>query len=204
MRRLLLVLLLLTSLASAKTKLLTSWKSPAAANAHPYKKVLIIGMSPNTGHRADFEDDLAAALTVQHIEVIPGNQLLYRPEGTVMDPNYIREQIKANHIDAVIVARLVSVHESVTYVPPQAIAPYPYYGSLYGYYGYVAPIVYTPGYLREEKKVRVESNFYGVTGDETVLLWTGTSDTFNPKNADKVIKGVVELVSTELRKDGFF
>ncbi|WP_041855462.1 hypothetical protein [Candidatus Korobacter versatilis] len=203
MKRLLIIILLLPCVASAKAKLLTSWKSPAAAT-HAYKKVLIIGMSPNPGHRADFEDDLAAALTANHVEVVPGNQLLLRPEGAVMDPNYIREQIKANHIDAVIVARLVSIHESVTYVPPQAMAPYPYYGSFYGYYGYVAPIVCTPGYLREEKKVRVEGNFYGVAGDDTVLLWTGTSDTFNPKNADKVIKGVVELFSGELRKDGFF
>jgi hypothetical protein len=33
------------------------------------------------------------------------------------------------------------------------------------------------------------------------LIWTGISDTFNPKSAPKVIEGVVKLVAQELEKE---
>jgi hypothetical protein len=32
-------------------------------------------------------------------------------------------------------------------------------------------------------------------------VWTGMSDSFNPKNADKVIAGLVKLVVKELEKE---
>jgi len=58
--------------------------------------------------------------------------------------------------------------------------------------------------LIEEKTVRIETNVYAISGADGQLVWTGTSDTFNPKDARKVINGVVKLVSSELKKDGVF
>jgi len=199
MKRVLIVLLLATTFASAKTKLVMGWKNPQAPSGH-FKNVLVIGISANPGRRSDFEDALSASLTQAGIQVTPGNQVLLRPDASPVDLNYLREQVKHFKYDCVIVSRLVSVKESVTYIPPQALAPYPYYGTFYGYYGYVAPIVYTPGYLQEDKTVRIETNVYAVTPPDGQLVWTGTSDTFNPKDAQKVIKSVVDLVTKELNK----
>ncbi len=185
----------------AKSKLITSWKNPQVAGGH-FKKVLVIGMSANPGRRSDFEDALAASLTRPGVEVIAGNEILLRPDASPLNLNYVRDQIKAYNIDAVVVSRLVSVKDSVTYIPPDYGFPYPYYGSFYGYYGAISPIVYSPGYLIEEKTVRIETNVYAITPPDGQLLWTGTSDTFNPKDAQKVIKGVVQLVTEHLTKDG--
>ena len=78
--------------------------------------------------------------------------------------------------------------------------PYPYYGSFYGYYGAVYPVVYSPDYLREDTTVRVETNVYTVTSGEGQLVWTGVSDTFNPRSADKVIDGLCKLIVKELQE----
>jgi len=160
-------------------------------------------MSTKPGVRADFEDALSKLVTRDGVEAIPGNTILLRPEDTKLDINYLKAQIKEFKIDAVIVSRLVKVETSVTYVPGQAYAmPYPYYRSFYGYYGAVYPVVYSPDYLREDTTVRVETNVYDTRTPDGEIVWTGTSDTFNPRSADKAIDGVSKLIVKELSKDG--
>jgi hypothetical protein len=60
--------------------------------------------------------------------------------------------------------------------------------------------VYSPDYLREDTTVRVETNVYAVTSGEGELVWTGVSDTFNPRSADKVIDALSKLLVKELTK----
>jgi hypothetical protein len=187
--------------ANAKAvKLLVSWKNPNYSGQKPHR-ILVIGMSENPEVRADFEDDLSAAIASDAIEVIPGNHILLRPDSPEVDSNYLKGQIRDFKIDAVIVSRLVKVEKTATYIPGHSYSvPYPYYRSFYGYYGTVWGQVYTPGYLREDTTVRVETNFYAVAPADGELIWTGTSESFNPKSAQKVIDGLVKLIVKELTK----
>ncbi len=182
------------------TKLITSWKNPEYSGAR-FHRILVLGMSANPGVRADFEDALSKLVARDGVEAVPGNTILLRPEGTKLDLNYLKTQVKEFKIDAVIVSRLVKVDKNLTYVPGQPyMMPYPYYGTFYGYYSALYPVVYSPDYLREDTTVRVETNVYAVTSGEGTLVWTGTSDTFNPKSADKVIDGLSKLIVKELQK----
>lgn len=198
-----LVLAAATLSLGKSSKLRMSWKNPAYSSANKFHRVLALGLSDKTVVRVDFEDSLAAELSSKGYEAVPGNTILLRPAGTQLDLNYLREQIRANHIEAVVVSRLVKVDDTVTYVPGTAyFAPYPYYNSFYGYYGTLYPVVYTPGYLQQEKKVRIETNLYFVNGaPDGQLVWTGITDTFNPSNVHKAIKGLVDLVVTKMQKD---
>ena len=189
--------------AAKSTKLITSWKNPQSTTGH-FKKILVIGVSARPGRRADFEDALSQSLAKPGIEVVPGNSILLRPDTSPIDLDYLRTQIRDFKIDAVVLSRLVSVKESVTYVPPEVAFPYPYYGSFYGYYRTITPVVYSPGYLIEDKTVRIETNVYGITAADGELVWTGTSDTFNPKDVQKAIHSVVKVVTKQLKKDGIF
>jgi hypothetical protein len=194
--------MLATSLASGKsTKLVASWKNPAYPPTS-FHKILVLGMSAKPGVRADFEDALSQLVAATGIETIPGNTILLRPEGTHLELSYLKEQVKAFHVDAVIVSRLVKVDRTTTYIPGSAyVVPYPYYGSFYGYWGAVNPVVYTPDYLSEETTVRVETNVYAIGDDEGTLVWTGVSDTFNPSSAHKVIEGLSKLLVKEFQKE---
>lgn len=187
--------------ASAKsTKLIASWKNPEYAPAK-FHRVLVLGMSAKPGVRSDFEDALSHLVTQAGVEAVPGNTILLRPEGTQLNLDYLKTQIKTFKIDAVIVSRLVKVDKSVTYIPGQPLTPYPWYGSFYGYYSALYPVVYSPDYLREDTTVRVETNVYSVTSGEGQLLWTGVSDTFNPRSAQKVIDSLSKLIVKELQKE---
>jgi hypothetical protein len=161
-----------------------------------------LGLSDKTIVRADFEDALAAQLAEAGLEAVPANTILLRPEGTEVDLNYVRTQILENKIDAVLVSRLIKIDHSVTYVPGSYHAPFPYYNNFYGYYGAVHPMVYTPDYLKEEKRVRVETNLYAVASGEGELVWTGITDTFNPSNVKKDIGRLVKLVLKQMQSDG--
>ena len=188
------------------TKLVASVLSPTYSGQR-FQKVLVIGMSDNPAIRSDFEDAMANRLKSAGVHAVPGHNILPRPKSAKMDPDYLKAQIKEHQIDAVLVTRLVSVKNETMYVPGQAYAvPYPYYNSFYGYYSHVYPVVYTPGYLVEDKKVRVETSLYGTSTPEGEFIWTGLSETFNPnpKKIDKAINAVVQVVMDDLQKEKIF
>jgi|SRR5215470_1498026 len=194
--------LFIAGLASTKSsKLLMSWKSPDAPNRKLHR-VLALGLSDKTAIRAAFEDALASRLSETGVEAIPGNTILLRPEDTKLDLSYLSSQIREHNIDAVVVSRLVKVEKSVTYIPGGVYAvPYPYYNTFYGYYGAVYSTVYSPDYLREEKKVRIETNLYVASKEEGELVWTAITDTFNPNNTDKAINGLVKLIVKQMHEE---
>jgi hypothetical protein len=195
------VLVAVPSPFAKSSKLVMSWKNPNYV-ARKFNRVLALGLSDKTGIRAHFEDALAAQLAAAGLVTIPGNDILLRPEGTQFDLNYLKIQIRENQIDAVVVSRLIKVENSVTYIPGSAyVAPFPYYHTFYGYYGAVYPVVYSPDYLRQEKKVRIETNLYVISSQEGELVWTGVTDTFNPSNVQKAINGLVKLVVKQMQTD---
>jgi hypothetical protein len=186
----------------AKSKLVMSWRNPEAPAAK-FHRVLALGLSQRTAVRADFEDALAAQLDEAGLNAVPGNTILLRPEETQLDLNYLKGQIRDNHIEAVVVSRLLKIEHTTTYVPGQPLfTPYPYYGTFYGYYRTVYPVVYSPDYLREEKKVRIETNLYIISDSDGSLVWTAVTDTFDPKNVHKAINKLVVMIIQQMKTDG--
>jgi hypothetical protein len=197
------VVLLFTATLANSAKLVMSWKNPQY-NGQSFHRLLVIGMSENPVVRLDFEDALSEKLTRDGLEAVPGHAILFRPDSPNLDLDYLKGQIRDHKIDAVIISRLTKVDKWTRYIGGHSYAvPYPYYNSFYGYYGAVYGQIYTtPGYLREETTVSIETNLYSATPPNEDLVWTAHSDTFNPKNADKVIKEVVKLVVKTLEKEG--
>ncbi len=195
------LVLAMAGFANAKsTKLVASWKNPQYS-ATKFHRVLVLGMSAKPGTRADFEDALSKLVASTGVEAVPGNTILLRPEGTQLNLDYLKTQVKTFKIDAVIVSRLVKVDKNVTYIPGGPYLMPPYYGSFYGYYSNIYPVVYSPDYLRTDTTVRVETNVYAVDSGEGQLLWSGVSDTFNPRSVEKAIDGLSKLIVKELQKD---
>jgi hypothetical protein len=105
-----------------------------------------------------------------------------------------------NHVEAVVVSRLLKVHKKVTSVRGSTyMAPYPYYFSFYGYLGAGYPMVYDPGYTREDRTVSVETNVYATSKPDSDPVW---NKSFNPKSAKKVADALVKEVPKQMEKDG--
>ena len=201
---LILFLSVAVTVASGKAvKMVTSWFNPKY-EGQTFHKILVIGVARNPGVRADFEDEIANQIARPGIETIPGNQILLRPDPSAkLDLDYLREQIHANQIDAVVVSRVLKIDKKVISVPSSTyVAPFPYYYSFYGYLGAVYPVMYDPGYTEEHTTVSVETNVYATSKPNGDLVWTGASESFNPKSAKKVADGLVKEVPKQMEKDG--
>jgi len=182
------------------TKLAFTWKNPNYSGGS-FRNILVLAMNGKASSRADFEDKMVAGITKPGIQAVPSYSLLPRPEATPIDMDELKGVVRGQRFDAVLVSRLVKYDKTVTYVPAEAYPLYPYYGTFYGYYGALSPVVYSPAYLQTETQVQIESNFYSTSKPDGELVWTGTTDSVNPKSVTKVISGVVGLVVEELQKE---
>ena len=200
-RLLLLVIALIIPLVLSATspKLLLSWRNPNYSGAQ-FKNILVLALNGKSEGRLEFEDLLVAAIAKPGIQATQSYVFLARPDATPIDINDLKTVIREHKFDAIVVARLTKRETKSTYVPGQAYTPVPYYGTFYGYYGAVYPVVYSPGYLQKENIAQVETNLYSTAKPDGELVWTGTTNAFNAHSPMKVIKKLVEVVITELEK----
>ena len=186
-------------LAASSPKLLLSWRNPNYSGGG-FKNILVLALNGKSEGRLEFEDLLVAAIARPGTQATQSYVFLARPDATPIDMNDLKAVIREHKFDAVVVARLTKRETKTTYVPGEVYTPYPYYGTFYGYYGAVYPIVYSPGYLQKENIAQVETNFYSTAKPDGELVWTGTTNSFDAHSPMKVIKKLVEVVIKELEK----
>lgn len=171
----------------------------------PITKILVIGLSKDTIRRRIFEDTLVEQLEKKGLTALSSAAIL--PQDQELDEATLEPVLAEQSIDAVLITRLVKVEKDTKYVPGQYVAspgvyrpPHDYYHGFYDYYYRAQPMAYSPGYLVDETIVSLETNMY-VTPDEK-LIWSLTSESFNPNNANKAINELAAIIIKELTKDG--
>ena len=104
--------------------------------------------------------------------------------------------------DAVLVTTLQDVENRKDYVPPRVDYVPAAWGG-YGYYGYyfqsMQPI-YTPGYERTTKVVRLETRVFSVKTGK--MVWGGATESFNPSLAGQIVAKLASLVVSDMEKAG--
>jgi hypothetical protein len=186
-------------LAASSPKMLLSWKNPNYSGQH-LTNILVLALNGKAENRAEFEDELAAAMTRPGLQATQSYVFLARPNATPIQLDDLKAVIREQHFDGIVVARLTKAEKKTTYVPGQTYAPYPYYGSLAAYYGAVYQVVYFPGYLVKERNAQVQTNIYSTAKPDGELVWTGTTITFDANSPMKVIKDLIKVMIRELEK----
>ena len=182
--------------ACSTTKVTEQWKDPAFEGK--FNDVLVLSLNANDSKRRLFETGFLAELDKQRVESSASYEVL--PNHADLEKEKIKAAIAGTSIDAVLVMRQVRVKKEDRYVPPRLdYVGDPYYGSFYGYYGYFAPI-YTPGYVTEDTIVHLEANLYAVDGEK--LVWSGKTETFNPKDANTYVGEAAKTIVGQLTKAG--
>jgi len=187
-------------MAASSPKLLLSWKNPNYSGGQ-FTNILVLALNGQAANRAEFEDELVAAIARPGVQATQSYVFLPRPNATPIDMKDLKELIQEQKFDAIVVARLTKAEKKTTYVPGEVYNPYPLYGNFYGYYSTVSPLVYSPGYMVKERLAQVETNFYSTAKPEGELVWTGTTNTFDGNSPMKAIKGLVKVVIDALEKE---
>lgn len=189
----------------ATTKLTDSWKSPDAPAKFNFSKILAAFVTGDDAMRRTTEDYLVLRLgpdrTTPSYKVVPASE--------TQDMEKAKVRVKEAGFDGAIVLRVVSVDQEDTYAPPAAYTGSVsvssgyyggYYGSFWGYWGTGWPMVYSPGYIKSDRVVRVETLVYSVTDDK--ILWGARTQTTNPASVLRAVDDIADAVAARLKKDG--
>lgn len=197
---LLLLAIAYTSTACAtRSEIAGSWKDPEYQGG-AFRKLLVIGVGRNADNSRLFEETLAQALQAKGATAASGYRVL--PAVEQLSEDDIRQTVKQGQYDAVIVTRLLAVDQETQYVAPRTYvvgtgAPA---RSYYGYYVSSWHVVREPGYLSSKTIVRLETNLYD--SRTARLVWSGRSNTFDPKSVGDAIDSVTRALTERLVQEG--
>ena len=135
------------------------------------------------------------------VSVVQSYTLMPRPDATPINPDDLRGYVHDLKFDAIVVSRMIKKEKKTTVVQGDDFPFDPYYGTFYGYYGAVAPLVYDPGYLRTDTEAQIETNFYATSKPDGELVWSGTTDTLDPRSTTGAIDGIVKILVKQFEKD---
>jgi len=198
---LLVTLVLLAGRLAYGSKLKFQWKN-ANYKGGAFKNILVLAINGKALARADFEDRMAKEMARPGVTVTQSYTLMPRPDATPINMNYLRGYVQDNKFDAIVASRITNLSQTWKEVDPGDFPFDPYYGTFYGYYAAVAPVVYDPSYMEKETDVQVETNWYATVAPDGLVVWSGTTDSKNPHSEPKAVDGIVKVLVPAFEEQG--
>lgn len=192
-------LVLVAPLAGAKPKFLSTWKAPGATNvSYAGKKLAAFIVSNDMALRQSAEEALAREITAKGAQGIAAYRLIPEPE--TRNPARAKEFVERAGVSGVVILRLVDLEKEKQ--PAQVIyQSAAWYDTLWaGYYPYMWGATFDITPARTDVRLVVEMVIFDVATNK--LLWGGTSETTNPKDAQAYIKGLTDGAVEQMQKDG--
>jgi len=182
----------LVSGCTASTKLLTTWKDPAASNVR-FKRILVIAATKNDAMRRSMETQVARAVSAGEVSynLVPTDDL--------DDVEKVKPKVEASGADGLLVVRIRSVDRDLKVIPGGTGYGGFGYGA-WGYWGAPGYTAYTATRVEQDTKVVVETNVYSVA--DAKLIWTSRSSTTNPGDLEDLIESIASETRDEMRAQG--
>jgi hypothetical protein len=114
----------------------------------------------------------------------------------------IMDYVNENSVEGVLVTRLVDTRKDEVYYPPTGGyhgGPYGYYNRFNHYYSHAYDTIFSPGYTDTLTTVLLETNLY--KSDTRELIWSMSSDTFEPRSINQLVDSASKKVLETLKKD---
>ncbi len=185
---------------SSSTKLVESWVEPEFTG-NPFQKILVMAVVKDDLKRRSAEEKLAGHITGGGIEGIAGYSII-SDLSDYDNKAKIKQAVHQVGADAVLITTLVKVNKEERYVPPR-VDYVPDYGRRYGmydYWGARTQAIYSPGYTTVDTVVKLETSVFSVASEKVV--WSGRTESFNPKSSEKVVQENAQIIIGDLKKAG--
>jgi hypothetical protein len=182
---------------AAAPKFTSVWKSPAAREvSFVGKKVAALVITQDESLRVAGEEALTRELNARGLQGVATYRIVPKEELTSADK--AKGWFERSGVEGVVAVRPVSNEKKATYNPGTWVNPY--YGTLWGYYGYGWGSAYVPGSYHEDTVITVENLIFSVPRNQ--LLWAAVSETKNPKTLQKFVEDLVKESVKEMQKQG--
>jgi hypothetical protein len=199
LRHLTLLALVSAATACSSSSFTSTWVNTQAKPVDMTgKKVLAVVQVREDSRRRASEDALARELTSRGAQGIPSYTIF--PSNIGVDTVAAKKIALDNQIAGVVIMRLVAKEQEVSSSPTYVGGYYgsPYYGSTWGAWGGGWGSPYVTETVRTDTKVLVETKVYSL--EQNLLVWAGTSETWNPTRSDDVIRELSAAVSGEMQR----
>jgi hypothetical protein len=168
-----------------------SWKEPSVKKLD-FQKVVALAIVEDGPTRRLAESEMVRIIGP---DAVAASQVI--PEGELRNIDKVKERLKAQGFDGAITMRLA---DATTEVRGERDALPSAYYTFWGYYGFVTVADRGPEYLTIDSKLQIEVNIYSLTSEQ--LLWSGTTETMQPRLLETLVKDVADIVSKRLKRDG--
>jgi hypothetical protein len=182
----------------------SSWVNKEADLTKKYTSVFIFAMTQNQSAKNIVETDLANAAKAKGFKVYKSSSS-FPPEFTkgMPDKDKVLAKVKELGCDLIFTTALVDKQSESRYVPGTvAYAPYMGYGYGYGfggYYNYMGPTMYDPGYYTEDKKYFLEANLFDAATEK--MIWSAQSEAINPSTISKFSRDYTVMLMDKISRD---
>jgi hypothetical protein len=192
------LILALSLTALGGVKYVKTWKNPEAKpQSWRGKKVVAVAMTRLRDARAVAEEAMVRELAQLQIEGITGQSLI--PPEAEKDREMAKRILREAGIAGALILSTMDVKDEASVVP-NAYYMGPGYWDFWGYWQDGWAYAAGPGTVVSKSTLVVDTLIYSVEQDKVV--WTGTSETTNPEDVDKVIQQLISSTRKQIKKAG--
>ena len=187
---------ILIGACAATSSLVNVWKDPDFPST-PMHNVLIVAMKSDATMRRIWEDGLATELSRGGVTATPSYKLF---ADAPPDTHQVADAVHAHDYDGVFEAYKLPTettqHYILGYVTTQPVTRYNRWTQ--SYQTHYREVV-TPGYTATEKIVRYQLDVWSME-EPGLLVWSGTTETFDPTSGRDVSRQISRLIVPELAR----
>jgi hypothetical protein len=183
-----LAVLVLVAVSCKTVHLIDTWVPKDYAGA-PYERLMVVGLTPNPGTRAQYENDFAdklanyGVLSVASINVVP--------ELENIDRKTVESWLAEYRLDGVLVTRVTATKPARRYVPPHA--------SLSGWYGAWGA---ESDRVTGMKKFFLETDLFDAKTEE--LVYSGVLEVKRKDDRTRRIHAAIDRLAADMVERGYF
>jgi len=166
------------------TQLSTTWKAPGTKGPLAFKKVVVLVLNSTPGDRRAQEDELVSQ--IRRTDAVAAYPMI--PDGDLSNRELVKTKIAQAGADGAVILRLIDARNEAEYIPGTSS----YWGASPGYSA--------PGRYVTNRVIRAELGLYSIPDGK--LLWSGSSTTSNPDNAQDLAMQVAHAAAVELKEQG--
>jgi hypothetical protein len=190
------VVVLLASCAS--TSIQSTWMDPSFTGG-PFKKIFVIGLARDVTSVRIFEDIMVARLQAGGVQAVPAYQFI--PEDAQVPEPVLEEAVRKSGADGMLMTRLLGVQTQVN--ASTVMVPGPVMGPGFGP-GWGGPgwwVAYNSWWavpqVTTTQIATAETTLFDASNRR--IVWTATSQTFNPQSVQQEAPGLADQVIAALR-----
>ncbi len=181
----------------ATTEMAQIWRDPTYVPA-PIRRILVIAITPRNSYRVAFEDAMAKAFMDRGFPTATAVSVF--PEGRPTK-NQVAAYVKDQGVDLVVMQRLAR-RTQVTYVAGASYEPANASSDWYGSWDTGAQMISGPAEYSENSTMAAETSVFAVKNKPDIPIWSGSSTTFDFRNAPEAAASVASSLAEALSRTG--